>query len=147
MRFVLRAACCVKHTARGTQHAARDRRRHMNIRTSKPAIVFLVCLALILAAAYSGGSRLVSGLTYAVETGKAQAAQDQLLNRRPGDLEHAFEWAAQAVGPSVVSITSTRTVGGRNAPAAPPQGPQGQNPFQNPFGDDDLEQFFFRRFG
>src|SRR5687767_6137705 len=89
----------------------------MNIRISKRAMVLLVCLALVVVAAYSGaGSKVVSGLAYAVETGKAQAAGEQLLNRRPGDLEHAFELAAQAVGPSVVSITSTQTVGSRTGP-------------------------------
>src|SRR5687768_2821895 len=107
-------------------------------------LTILVALAVVAAFTHTDAGRwFVSGVTYAVETGRADAAQDQLKQREPGDLEHAFELAAQAVQPSVVSITSVKRIQIGQAPAAPRMLPM--IPFGRNFGDDDdpFKRFFF----
>lgn len=52
---------------------------------------------------------VVSSTVYAVESGKAMAARDQLA-RADVNLQNAFELAAQAVEPSVVSVLSSHAV-------------------------------------
>jgi len=106
----------------------------------------LIVVSVALAVSFSGPGRdMVSGIAYAVESGRADAAQDQLLKREPGDLEHAFELAAQAVQPSVVSITSVRRVPIAQAPPGVrvvPMIPFGDR-FRDFFDDEPFERFFF----
>jgi serine protease Do len=85
----------------------------------------------------------LSRLAYAVEVGQAEAAEEQL--EVANDLSQAFRQVAKALGPSVVSISSTRRI-----EPAERSGPQleGQIPeeFRRFFDDDTLERFFeFRR--
>jgi len=106
----------------------------------------LIIVSVALAASFSEPGRdVVSGIAYAVESGRADAAQDQLLKREPGDLEHAFELAAQAVQPSVVSITSVRRVAAGQAPPGlrgVPMVPFGDG-FRGFFDGEPFERFFF----
>jgi serine protease Do len=83
----------------------------------------------------------LSRLTYAVEVGQAQVAEEQLAVAN--DLSQAFRQVAKALGPSVVSISSTRRI-------EPTQrGPrfEGQIPeeFRRFFDDDTFERFFENR--
>ena len=74
-------------------------------RRSFSALV-LVCIgALVVAGLYALPSTLTQ-LTYAVERGKAYAAQDQL--KVATDLSTSFKQVAKALRPSVVSISSTK---------------------------------------
>ena len=108
----------------------------------------LIVLAVVAAFTYTdAGHRFVSGVTYAVETGRADAAQDQLKHREPGDLEHAFELAAEAIQPSVVSITSVKRIQiGQAAPSPSPRAvplvPFGRDFRGLPDGDF-FDRFFF----
>lgn len=93
----------------------------------------LILGVLTSALAYTGVvPRMVEGVTYAVESGKAKAAEDQLAH---ATWQNAFELAAQAVQPSIVSITSERTV----KPAGLRQFRGRQ--FGEMFGDDFLNRF------
>ena len=115
---------------------------------NKTLLTLLLAVTLVAGVAtYTGaGHEWVSGVAYAVESGRADAAQEQLLRRQSGDLEHAFELAAQAVQPSVVSITSVRRI--PIAQAVPPQlrrvpvVPFGDR-FGGLFDDEMFERFFF----
>ncbi len=77
---------------------------------------------------------VVQRLTYAAESGQAEAARDQLA--RAADLSQAFQYVAKALRPSVVSISSVRHIrsGGQRLRA-----PEGLSPL---FDDDMFERFF-----
>ncbi len=77
----------------------------------------------------------VSRLTYAVETGKSVAAQQQLA--RVEDLSTAFKQVAKALRPSVVSIRSVQIVRARSGRSARPELPDELRRF---FGDDFFDQ-------
>jgi len=78
---------------------------------------------------------VVQRLTYAAESGQAQAAKDQLA--KAADLSQAFQYVAKALRPSVVSISSVRKI--RSNIQQIPRMPEGFSPF---FGDDSFERFF-----
>jgi serine protease Do len=118
----------------------------------KLTVVIMLVLMLAAALTYTNvAQQWVAGLAYAVEAGRADAAKEQLVERAPGDLEHAFELAAQAIQPSVVSITSVRRIQLGQAPPSPAPGARGRSGPGWPFGDrfrglfddDTFERFFF----
>lgn len=78
---------------------------------------------------------VVQRLTYAAESGQAQAAKDQLA--KAADLSQAFQHVAKALRPSVVSISSVRKI--RPNIRQIPRMPEGLSPF---FGDEPFERFF-----
>lgn len=80
-------------------------------------------------------------LTYAVETGRSLAAQDQLAAAQ--SLSEGFKEVAKALRPSVVSVNSIRRIQARipgsRGQMLPPQLPE---EFRRFFGDDFFEHYF-----
>lgn len=83
----------------------------------------------------------ISRLTYAAETGRAQAAKEQLATAN--QLSQAFKNVVKAIRPSVVSINSIirREIPDRG----PRSNPQVPEEFRQFFGDDFFERFFEHR--
>lgn len=81
----------------------------------------------------------LSRMTYAVEVGQAQAAPEQLAVAN--DISHAFRQVAKALGPSVVSISSTKRFEPtrRSNPRLESRIP---DEFRGFFDDDAFERFF-----
>ncbi len=87
-----------------------------------------------------GWPGLVSRTAYAIESGQASAAREQLKAAR--DLSLAFEDVAKAAKPSVVNIRSIAKV----HPAGLPQGPsQVPEEYRDFFGEDFFNRFFQQR--
>jgi serine protease Do len=111
----------------------------------RKATYISILVALVLSLGYTGAlPRVVSGVTYAVESGKAKAAQEQLQN---ASWENAFELAAQAIQPSVVSITSVRTVRPTKMPFNRRGGGLNNDDFFERFFNDNTPQREFRQQG
>ncbi len=92
----------------------------------------------------------VAKLTYAVEAGKSQAAQEKLASAE--DLSAAFKYVAQSLRPSVVSISSVKRIKpvarndrGRSTPfgQGSPLGSDMPEEFRRFFGDDFFDRFEF----
>ncbi len=99
----------------------------------------LLTVSLVLLGLASLMPDAVSRLSYAAERGKAQAAREQLA--RANDLTEAFHSVADAMRPSVVSISSVKRI----RPAIrQPDHPFGQWPeeYEHFFGDDFFDRFF-----
>ena len=96
------------------------------------ALVFAVIAFTISAWMLPG---MVQRLTYAAESGQAQAAREQLA--KAADLSQAFQHVAKALRPSVVSISSIRRM--RANVQQIPRMPDGFSPFS---GDEMFERFF-----
>jgi serine protease Do len=86
-----------------------------------------------------GWPDLVARVAYAVDSGQASAAREQLKHAR--DLSTAFQEVSKAVKPSVVSIQTLRRMG---APARVVPGPRtpSRDPMRDFFGDDFFDRFF-----
>ncbi len=81
---------------------------------------------------------IVQRLSYAAEAGRAQAAQQQLAVAH--DLSTAFRYAAKALRPSVVSISSVKKIAAQaSTRRVPPNLPE---EFRGFFDDDLFERFF-----
>ncbi len=82
---------------------------------------------------------LVAKVTYAIERGQAQAAQETLATA--ADLSEAFRQVAKALRPSVVSITSVQRA--QQVPRPRDFGPNLSPEFRRFFGDDEFFDRFF----
>ncbi len=81
-----------------------------------------------------GWPDLVGRFAYAVESGQAKAAREQLA--MANDLSVAFQHVTKAITPSVVSVRSIKTVEMQRGP---------MRGLPGPFGDDFFERFFGNR--
>ena len=102
---------------------------------------FIASLVVVLMVAVGAGllmtvPDMISRLSYAAESGKAEAAREQLKNA--ADFSLAFQQTAKVLRPSVVTIISVK-----NGDPAPqrrrPQLPEG---FEEFFNDDRFDRFF-----
>ena len=80
------------------------------IRLSRATTLFLLGITMcgLTAAGIVNNPGLFTNLAYAAEAGKAYAAKEQLA--MANDLSHAFQHVADALKPSVVSISSAKKV-------------------------------------
>ena len=101
--------------------------------------LFLVCVALVLAAVFLLTPWVVERINYAAETGRARAAQEYLQDA--GSLAEAFKYVATSVRPCVVNITSVKRVkaAGRRRFRDPWFE---EHPFRDFFGEDWPDRFF-----
>ncbi|MBN2130036.1 MAG: DegQ family serine endoprotease [Sedimentisphaerales bacterium] len=103
------------------------------------ARVEVLCVAVLLAALVSLVPDIVSRFSYAAERGKAEAAREQLS--RAADLTEAFQNVADALRPSVVSISSVKKI--RPMVRRPDQQfREWPEEFGRFFGDDFFDRFF-----
>ena len=97
------------------------------------------CVAILMLGLVSLMPDVVSRLTYAAERGKAEAAREQLS--RAADLTQAFQNVADALRPSVVSISSVKKI--RPMVRRPDrQFREWPDEFGQFFGDDFFDRFF-----
>lgn len=106
-------------------------------KSSLPWIAMAIVAVAGLAALISW-PQIVSTTTYALETGRSKASQEQLATAN--DLSNAFQHVAKALRPSVVSVNSVKKVASR---AVPQQRPELPPEFRRFFGDDDPFDRFF----
>ncbi len=108
---------------------------------SRISVLVGVVIVVTALTATLGWPELVARVAYAVESGQADAAREQLKHAR--DLSTAFEDVAKAVKPSVVNISSIKRL---EAPVQVFPGPRGpsRDPLRDFFGDDLFERFFGR---
>lgn len=100
-------------------------------------VTYVIVVALMATVIGLSWPDLVGRVAYAVESGQAAAARDQL--QHANDLSVAFQHVAKAVKPSVVNIRSLRKVTMRSPRMQP-------LPMPGPFGEDDFfERFFGQR--
>lgn len=74
--------------------------------TTSTVLLLILCVALVAGVFYVPA--IVSELTYAVESGRARAAREALGATSAGDESLVFHNVAEALRPSVVSITSVK---------------------------------------
>ncbi|MCA9189033.1 MAG: hypothetical protein KDA99_25590, partial [Planctomycetales bacterium] len=74
--------------------------------TTSTVLLLILCVALVAGVFYAPA--IVSELTYAVESGRARAAREALGATSAGDESLVFHNVAEALRPSVVSITSVK---------------------------------------
>jgi len=99
----------------------------------------MLCIAVLMVGLVSSVPDVVSRLTYAAERGKAEAAREQLS--RAADLTKAFQNVADALRPSVVSISSVKKI--RPMVRRPDrQFREWPDEFGQFFGDDFFDRFF-----
>ena len=99
----------------------------------------VISVAVLVVALASLTPDVVSRLTYAAERGKAEAAREQLS--RAADLSGAFQYVADAMRPSVVSISSVKKI--RPAVRRPNrQFQQWPDEFNQFFGDEFFHRFY-----
>ena len=99
----------------------------------------LLCIFILALALLSFTPDAVSRLSYAAERGRAQAAREQLS--RAADLTDAFQTVADALRPSVVSISSVKRI--RPVVRRPDhQFREWPDEFGRFFGDDFFDRFF-----
>ncbi len=111
-------------------------KRRLSVGTVMAIVVGIAAVAVALS------SRLpdyVSRLTYAAESGRADAARDALQGT--DNLTHAFKYVANALRPSVVSVHSVTKISAADRGLRQPR-PQIPNEFQPFFGDDLFDRFF-----
>jgi len=89
-----------------------------------------------------GWPDFVARVAYAVESGQADAAREQL--KHANDLSAAFQDVVTAVKPSVVNISSIKRVQQRVQVFPGPRTPS-RDPFREFFGDEFFERFFRQR--
>ncbi len=85
---------------------------------------------------------MTSQVVYAIESGQASAARDRLASVE--DLSSVFSDVSDAIKPSVVNISSTRSVRFKNTMRRLPDS-QFRDPFREFFGDDFFDRFFQQR--
>ena len=85
---------------------------------------------------------MTSQVVYAIESGQASAARDRLASVE--DLSSVFSDVSEAIKPSVVNISSTRSVRFKNTMRRLPDS-QFRDPFREFFGDDFFDRFFQQR--
>lgn len=106
-------------------------------RTSSRAYIYAVVIALLAFGLGQSWPDLVGRVTYALESGQAVAAREQLQHVR--DLSAAFQRVTKAMRPSVVNIRSVRKIEVSGSIRRSPF-------FGSPFGEDFFERFFGRPF-
>ncbi len=103
------------------------------------AVVLFLVVALVASGFALFGPELAGRFAYAVESAKATATGERL--RTAGDLATAFSDVAEAIRPSVVSISSIKKI---NASQRFQRMPDElfNSPFRDFFGDDFFDRFF-----
>ena len=110
----------------------------MSNRKSNPlTLVTMIALIVIGGVAAKTLPYVVSRLSYAAEVGRAAAAREQLAVAT--ELSGAFNYAAKALRPSVVSIRSMQTIEAQGSDRDPLQNVPEE--FRRFFDDDSLERF------
>jgi serine protease Do len=107
------------------------------LQTPSVRILVLLLVAAIPISVLTLQPNWLSQLTYAVEVGQAQVAEEKLAVAT--DLSQAFRQVAKAIRPSVVSISSTRRIAASQPRIERFKVPQGFGSF---FDDDVFERFF-----
>jgi len=106
----------------------------------KYSILPAAAIIVLVAAALIATPWLVEQVSYAAETGQSRSAKEQLEHAR--DLSEAFKQVAKVVRPSVVNITSVKSIEPIGHPE-PFRSPWfDKRPFGDFFGEDFFDRFF-----